>query len=145
VRGKEILRDLPATTKFKSYESQPGSKTVAYYNTREDTIYIPASYTSLQAAPTAAHEAIHAIQEKTEPRAGKVRMVEQEVEAKHAGLDVYEQLGRPAVPYQAEAESRFREGDRAKYEELVRRHYRGVYHVPEPSPSPSAAAGPGQE
>ena len=86
--------------------------------------------TSLEAAPTAAHEAVHADQvvNHNRPRDGNDK-VDMEVEAKNAGLDVYEQMGKPAVPDGYGDESAFRGRDRAGYNEAVRNTYRKLYGV----------------
>jgi hypothetical protein len=116
---------------FKSYERKAGETRNAFYRHSEKAIYIPSSYTSTEAAPTAGHEAVHADQRGNHgrPKDGNDRL-EMEVEAKNAGLDVYEQMGRPALPYNYEKEADFRKKDPAAYDELVRSHYRKRYGIP---------------
>jgi hypothetical protein len=127
-RGREILANLPPDTKFMAYEKRPGDQENAYYDPNDKTIYIPASYTSAEAAPTAAHEAVHADQHINHGRptdfADKIEM---EVEAKNAGLDVYDQLGQPALPYNYKTESDARAADQAAYDAWVRQIYTDYY------------------
>jgi hypothetical protein len=130
-RGKEILKNLPASTKFEAYEKPPGDKTNAYYDPKTNTVYIPASYTSAEAAPTAGHESVHADQVVNHGRPkDNADLIEMEVEAKNAGLDVYDQMGKPALPYNYKSESDFRAKDQAAYDAAVRAHYKKQYGVP---------------
>jgi hypothetical protein len=128
--GKRILANLPSTTKFKAYVAKAGDTTNARYSPSENTIYIPSHYTSKEASPTAAHEAVHADQHMNQKRPkSKMDLVEMEVEAKNSGLDVYEEMGKPPVPYSYADESEFRARDPEGYNEQVRRVYRKLYNI----------------
>ena len=129
-RGKEILKNLPPDTKFKAYEKKAGEERNAFYRHSEKTIYIPSSYTSAEAAPTAGHEAVHADQRGNHGRPkNDADRLEMEVEAKNAGLDVYEQMGRPALPYDYQSEADMRKKDPKAYDDLVRETYRKHYGI----------------
>ena len=129
-KGKEILSKLPPDTEFKSYKKKPGESRNAYYSMKENAIYIPEEYTSVEAAPTAAHEAVHADQVVNGKRPkSNTDLVEMEVEAKNAGLQVYEDLGRPSVPYNYKDEADMRKKNPKAYDELVRKHYKKLYKV----------------
>jgi uncharacterized Zn-binding protein involved in type VI secretion len=127
-RGKQILQSLPKSTQFKAYKKSPGESRNAYY--RPDAIYIPDEYTSVEAAPTAAHEAVHADQVQNHKRPVDANdKIEMEVEAKNAGLDVYEQMNRPPTPYNYKAEADFRKSNQDAYNEAVRKLYRKNYNI----------------
>lgn len=127
-RGKEILKNLPKETTFKAYEKKAGDIRVAHYERATRTIYIPSSYSSKEAAPTAAHEAVHADQHLNHFRPlNQPDVIAMEVEAKHAGLDVWEQMGRPKVPYNHEGEADLRKRDPKAYDDLVREAYKKTY------------------
>jgi len=88
---------------------------------RKRVILIPTSYSSVEAAPTVAHEATHAYQWSAhgEPRDLEA-LIERDVEARNAGLDVYEQMGRPALPYNYAREADERAKDPVAYDQSVR-------------------------
>lgn len=128
--GTAILKNLPASTQFKSYVRPPGDNRNAYYSPKENTIYIPSDYTSVQAAPTAGHEAVHADQVVNHKRPKDPNdKIEMEVEAKNAGLDVYDQMGKPDTPYNYKAESKFRSSDPDGYNKAVRDQYKKHYGI----------------
>lgn len=129
--GKSVLSKLPASTAFKAYTKKAGDSMNAYYKPGENAIYIPDSYTSIQAAPTAGHEALHAYQSVTQgrPKNGNDK-IEMEVEAKNLGLDIYGQMGKPALPYNYKDEYAFRERDAKGYDAAVRKAYKKLYNVP---------------
>lgn len=129
-RGTEILKALPGDTKFVPYKRGPGDNRNAYYSPGENAIYIPEDYTSAEAAPTAAHEAVHADQCMNHGRPkSDLDKLEMEVEAKNAGLDVYEQLGKPTLPYNYEKERAIRAKDQKVYDNLIRDTYRKAYKI----------------
>lgn len=128
--GKKILAKLPASTKFKSYKKKPGENRNAYYSPSENAIYVPSSYTSREAAPTAGHEAVHADQSVNQNRPTDDNdKIEMEVEAKNAGLDVYDQMGKPSTPYDYKSESEFRGRDSTGYNDAVKKTYKKLYNV----------------
>ena len=55
--------------------------------------------------------------------------IEMEVEAKNAGLDVYDQMGKPDTPYNYKAESKFRSSDPDAYNKAVRDQYKKYYGI----------------
>ncbi|HEX8336023.1 MAG TPA: hypothetical protein VF621_04795, partial [Pyrinomonadaceae bacterium] len=125
--GKSVLAKLPKDTKFKAYEKKAGDSKNAYYRPKENAIYIPGSYTSAEAAPTAGHEALHAYQSVTQGRPkGKSDLIEMEVEAKNLGLDIYGQMGKPSLPYNYKDEYAFRERDAKGYDAAVRKAYKKI-------------------
>jgi hypothetical protein len=128
--GKKIIEKLPSSTKFKSYTRKPGDKRNAYYSPKDNTIYIPNDYNSREAAPTAAHEVVHADQviNKGRPK-DSMDKIKMEVEAKNAGLNVYDQMGKPSLPYNYKSESEFRERDPEGYNEAVRKAYKKRYSI----------------
>jgi len=128
--GKAVIKNFPPSTQFKGYSRKSGDTRNAYYVPKENTIYIPNEYTSLQAAPTAGHEAVHADQFVNHKRPkDKNDMIEMEVEAKNAGLDIYDQMKKPATPYDYARESEFRERNPEGYNKAVRATYRKLYGV----------------
>ncbi len=128
--GRTILKNLPASTKFRAYTITVGDDRNAYYKPRENAIYVPSHYSSVEATPTASHEAIHADQYVNHGRPkDRNDLIEMEVEAKNKGLDVYEEMGRPRVPYGYEIESAARSRSRKAYENEVRELYKRHYGV----------------
>jgi hypothetical protein len=129
--GKDVLSKLPSSTKFQAYAKKAGDNMNAYYQPGENTIYIPDCYTSIQAAPTAGHEALHAYQSVVQgrPKDGNDK-IEMEVEAKNLGLNIYGQMGKPDLPYNYKDEYAFRERDAKGYETAVRNSYKKLYNVP---------------
>jgi len=127
-KGREILSHLPAGVQFRPWVRQPADKALALYKRTERVILIPTSYSSVEAAPTVAHEATHAYQWSAhgEPRDLEA-LIERDVEARNAGLDVYEQMGRPALPYNYAREADERAKDPVAYDQSVREWYREVY------------------
>lgn len=59
----------------------------------------------------------------------KLDLIEMEVEAKNHGLNVYDQMGQPSLPYNYKSESDFRKRDKAGYEKRVRETYKKLYKV----------------
>jgi hypothetical protein len=128
-RGMEILTNMPPGIDFKAFERKPGDERGGYFNRAERTIYIPSSFSSKEAAPAADHEAVHADQtlNQLRPR-DELDRLEMEVEAKNAGLDVWEQMGRPERSYE-QGEADWRKRDPKGYEDAVREHYKKHYGI----------------
>ncbi len=129
--GKKVMKELPPDTKFAGFDKKPGASANASYDPETNTINIPNQYTSKEAAPTAAHEATHAHQSITQGRPdGQADLLNMEVEAKKTGLTVYEEMGRPKLPYNYEAEANFFKKDPVGYENKVREVYAKLYKIP---------------
>lgn len=134
--GARLLGQLPPKVSFGVLKSKEADKH-AEYNSTQQTIFIRGDLTSLQAAPLAAHEILHAYQYINEGRPeGQTRefkiadQVAMEVEAKNAGLDVYEELGKPGVPYPYKEESERRKQDPLQFEFDLRQTYQKKYSAP---------------